>query len=156
MNISIGQWMKFEIPLSGNGDWPRTISGNPDLSEIDYVEFNADVWDYGFEMWVDGLTFTNHAIGIGNVKPENNILLNCSPNPSEKLFYISYFINEPGLAYLLISDLNGRLIKTYSEGIKPKGIHSIIFDGSSIPAGVYLCRLVSGDSAVTEKLVLVK
>lgn len=57
LNNAIGQWYRLAIPLAGNADWMRITSGSPDLAHVNWIEFHADTWDYGFDLWLDGLTF---------------------------------------------------------------------------------------------------
>lgn len=57
LNEARGNWRYFEIPLSGNNEWRRTIVGTPDLSAIRWIEIHADTWEAGFRLWIDGLRF---------------------------------------------------------------------------------------------------
>lgn len=52
-----GTWISVEIPLTGGGGWSRTTTGNPSLSNINYVSFAVDTWGFGFKLWLDGVTF---------------------------------------------------------------------------------------------------
>jgi len=156
MNECIDQWIKFEIPLAGNSDWVRTSSENPDLSSVSYVEFNADVWDYGFEMWVDGLSFTDHATGMEELTTGSAAILSCCPNPSKRLVEVRYCLNEPGYMQLQIFDLYGKLVCSLYEGSIKSGIYTQTFDGFSYLPGIYSCRLIAGNSITTAKIVLLK
>lgn len=57
MNLSIGRWKKFRIPLTGDSMWKRTMSGTPSLSDIDQIEIHIDTWDNGFTTNIDGFHF---------------------------------------------------------------------------------------------------
>jgi hypothetical protein len=52
-----GTWISLEIPLSGGGGWSRSTTGNPSLSNINYISFAVDTWGFGFKLWLDGVTF---------------------------------------------------------------------------------------------------
>ena len=62
LNGARGRWPFVQIPLAGGDWWQRTEVGNPSLTDIDYIEIHADTWEYGYTLWVDGLTIGNLAI----------------------------------------------------------------------------------------------
>lgn len=57
LNEAIGKWVEYVVPLAGDSGWKRSVRGSPDLSEINYFELHADTWDYGFQLWLDGVRF---------------------------------------------------------------------------------------------------
>ncbi len=57
---------------------------------------------------------------------------------------------------LKIYDLSGRMVKTLVDGKVEAGHHSVKFDGSSLPSGIYFARLTAGDYRDTKKLVLLR
>ena len=58
LNDSRNVWRSYSIPMTGNATWIRTQVGTPDLSDINFIEIHADTWDYGFTLYVDGVSFT--------------------------------------------------------------------------------------------------
>lgn len=61
LNDARGQWLQAVIPLDADdtveNGWRRTVSGSPSLANIQSFELHADTWDYGFEYWIDDVTF---------------------------------------------------------------------------------------------------
>jgi hypothetical protein len=57
LNEAIGRWVRFEIPIGGDGLWRRTQHGSPSLAEVHYLELHADTWGAGFKLWMDGVGF---------------------------------------------------------------------------------------------------
>lgn len=57
LNNTIGQWIRLRIPLAGNDFWTATAVGNPDFTEINFIEIHADTWGAGFTLWFDDLRF---------------------------------------------------------------------------------------------------
>jgi hypothetical protein len=57
LNEAQGQWLKLRIPYGGDDIWTRTAVGNPDFTNVNYIEIHADTWDAGFTLWFDGLSF---------------------------------------------------------------------------------------------------
>ncbi len=60
LNAARNRWQSYTIPLwtsaPGNG-WKQTVFGSPDPAHITSIEIHADTWDYGFNLWVDGVRF---------------------------------------------------------------------------------------------------
>ncbi len=61
LNTALNQWRDFVVPLRtsdlvANG-WRRTIVGAPRLDHIGSIEFHADTWGAGFELWYDRVGF---------------------------------------------------------------------------------------------------
>ena len=60
LNNARNRWQSYTIPLwtsaPGNG-WRETTFGTPDRAHITGIEIHADTWDYGFTLWVDGVSF---------------------------------------------------------------------------------------------------
>ena len=62
---SLGSWQTYQIPLrapspdaSGHSQgWIRTVQGAPDITRVHLLEFHSDTWDYGFQLWLDGVGF---------------------------------------------------------------------------------------------------
>jgi Divergent InlB B-repeat domain/Carboxypeptidase regulatory-like domain/Bacterial Ig domain/Phosphodiester glycosidase/Glucodextranase, domain B/Bacterial Ig-like domain (group 2) len=57
LNGAQNTWVQVSIPVQGDSTWARTTSGTVNLNQIDWVEVHADTWDYGFNLWMDGLEF---------------------------------------------------------------------------------------------------
>jgi parallel beta-helix repeat protein len=53
-------WVFIEVPLAapaGSG-WNRAVAGGS-LSQVNWVQIDADTWDSGFDIWVDAVSFYN-------------------------------------------------------------------------------------------------
>lgn len=74
---TLNTWRTYAIPLNApapptNG-WGRTVSGSPDLANIQYIEIHADTWGAGFTLWVDGLSFTPRPFCHGDGNRDSRI-----------------------------------------------------------------------------------
>ncbi len=78
------------------------------------------------------------------------------PNPFNPSTHISYSIRESGFVSLKVFDGAGREVRTLVHENKPAGMHSIVFDGSGLPSGVYFYRMQTGSFVETKKMLLVK
>jgi len=88
---------------------------------------------------------------------ESRISLSFSPNPSSGQSDVFFKLEEGGMATLEVYDLHGKLIETLFDQQATKGIeYRAHFDGNDLPNGIYLYRLSSKHSIVTERFVVNK
>ncbi|MFZ4401965.1 MAG: T9SS type A sorting domain-containing protein [Bacteroidales bacterium] len=99
------------------------------------------------------LHFDNSGIAINNLEV---IDLKVFPNPFTYKTTFLYTLNESKHIRLSIIDITGREIKVLCDNKQEKGKHSITFEESNLPSGIYYYRIDAGDSRFTGKLVLTK
>ena len=91
------------------------------------------------------------------VRLEQNV-----PNPFNPATAIAYTVPAGGAAVRLdVLDLEGRLVRTLIDGLRPAGRHTATWDGltrrgTPAAAGVYLYRLESDGRTETRKMALVQ
>ncbi len=78
------------------------------------------------------------------------------PNPFNPSTVISWQSPVGSRQILKIYDLLGREVKTLVNEEKKAGYHSIDFNGSDLPSGIYFYRLQTGDFVQTRKMILLK
>ncbi len=83
-------------------------------------------------------------------------LFNNYPNPFNPTTVISYSIPKRGMVTLKIFDMLGREVATLVNEVKNAGSYEVQFDGSRLASGVYFDRLVTGNHAITRKMLLLK
>ncbi len=88
--------------------------------------------------------------------PTTFALLQNYPNPFNPETVISYQLPVTGYLSVKVFDILGREVRTLVDGIQKAGSHSINFNGSGLPSGIYFYRLQAGSFTETKKLVLVK
>jgi hypothetical protein len=77
------------------------------------------------------------------------------PNPFSKNTTISYSISRPSAVRLVVTDVLGREVRRLVDQKQQAGTHRISFDGSTLPAGLYLYRLEAGRFVETRRMVVV-
>ena len=89
------------------------------------------------------------------------VALAVSPNPFNPSVRIEYGV--PALARVVVQvwGIDGRLVRALEDVERPRGFYAVEWNGldgagSSVPSGVYICRLVVGDEVMTKKLTLLK
>jgi hypothetical protein len=88
--------------------------------------------------------------------PENYALLSVYPNPFNPETNIRFMIPQPGETQIDVFDLKGRKVQELFRGYCDAGQHHIRFNASHLSAGIYICRLQSGATRTSRKLVLLK
>ena len=71
-------------------------------------------------------------------------------------YTLSFTLPKAGRTKITIYDITGRQIQALSDEVLPAGEHSLRFDGSSLPSGIYFARMQSGGEMITHKLLLLK
>jgi len=94
------------------------------------------------------------------VEPSDYDLLTIHPNPFNPTTVICFELRIASYVKLSVFDIAGRNVnkdqqKTTNDFYQ-SGHHSIIFDGSDLPSGVYFARLKTGGLIQTKKMVLIK
>jgi len=61
LNDARGVWRAYQIPLDASlteeNGWRRTTFGTPNFTRVTALEIHADTWDFGFTLWIDGVSF---------------------------------------------------------------------------------------------------
>ncbi|MCH7962837.1 MAG: T9SS type A sorting domain-containing protein [Bacteroidetes bacterium] len=57
---------------------------------------------------------------------------------------------------ILIFDILGKNVMRFTKDNQPAGYHTIKFDATALPSGIYFYRLTTGSYAVTKKMLYLK
>jgi flagellar hook assembly protein FlgD len=61
-----------------------------------------------------------------------------------------------GFTTITVYDITGKKLETLTSGILKVGLHTISWNASSYPSGMYLIKMVSGEYVGMRKLNLIK
>jgi hypothetical protein len=127
---------------------------------------NGKLWSVGMFSksggWGTGIGYmgwTSTSVGItGNngLVPNSYTLSQNFPNPFNPSTTINFTLPKDGLVKLVVYDITGKEIKVLSNEFRTAGYHSISFDASNLPSGVYLYKLSAGNFVETKKMILTK
>jgi hypothetical protein len=92
----------------------------------------------------------------GTVLPTEYSLRQNYPNPFNPTTTIEYDLKATGRTLLAVYNLVGQEVARLVDGPQSAGRHTVQFEASALPSGVYFYRLTSGDFAATAKMVLMK
>lgn len=79
--------------------------------------------------------------------------LKAYPNPFTQNTKIYYSLKEKSNVILSVYSIQGELVQTLVNGVKPAGDYQADFNASKIAAGTYLYHLQTGNSVKTGKLI---
>ena len=103
------------------------------------------------------------AFGSGKLiaLPDRTQLLQNAPNPFNSQTVLSYFLLAPGLVRLEVFALSGQRVAVLHQGMQQAGYHRLHWDGRDgaghpVASGAYLYRLVTDETALTRKLILLR
>ncbi len=112
-----------------------------------------------------GLTTIKYSQGpLAPVEPESHTNLRTAgrlwqnhPNPFNPHTTIRFDLLQQGEVTLRIFDLAGRLVDVLLEGVElPAGVHTAIWNGRTMPSGIYFCRMDVGEFTETKRMTLVR
>jgi len=112
--------------------------------------------------WI--LKSTDYVVGLADeaqLRPTAFGLEQNYPNPFNPATTIPYHLDSAGSVQLLITDLQGRVVQELLHEHQTAGSYQLTWnglntDGQPVAAGIYFCRLISGQHTALQKLVLVK
>jgi mannan endo-1,4-beta-mannosidase len=88
--------------------------------------------------------------------PGNGLLLQNFPNSFQTSTLISYNLSKNSNVRLEIFNSYGVKVKTLIDEFQTSGKKQIMFSGSDLAAGIYICSVVAEDNMESRKLMLVK
>ena len=143
-------WMTYFVYI---GVYPDSILGD------DSVEFykltGEDAYHLDSEREFSGWHENSPQPTRGG-NPSEPVSFNVHPNPFNEKTVASFELRAANQVRLAVYDISGREAAVLAEEWYPAGHHSMLFDASNLPSGVYFARLTAGDLTQTRKLLLVK
>ncbi len=92
----------------------------------------------------------------GNTTPTEFNLSQNFPNPFNPATIIRYTLSSRQFVSIKVYDMLGNEIATLVNENKPAGNFEVHFNGTGLPSGVYLYKLIVGNFAETKKMILLK
>jgi len=78
------------------------------------------------------------------------------PNPFSRISNIEYRVSNIELIQLKILNIQGQEISTLVNEIQAAGNYTVVFDATSLPAGIYICILKTSERTESVKMVKLK
>ncbi len=135
----------------------RIESGEDDISVEWWV---TAVDDSGSVECEERFTFNIPSMNIKHgqqvIVPGEYVLLPIYPNPFNSVAHIRFGIPKASSVTISACDIFGRQITLVTEQTWLTGFHSIAWDASRYPAGLYFIRLETAGQVFTQKVILAK
>ncbi|MEJ8803180.1 T9SS-dependent M36 family metallopeptidase [Pontibacter sp. H249] len=129
-------------------------SASQGLSYYRYDQFEA--FDMPPAMAVINSSSENPALAVSEVSKTDDMVLSY-PNPFSENATISFKAKESGYTVLKVYDVTGREVETLFEGAAEKGTaYNYNFKATGRESGVYIYRLVNGNSTRSGTMLLIK
>ncbi|MCK5821619.1 MAG: right-handed parallel beta-helix repeat-containing protein [Bacteroidales bacterium] len=145
LNNAHNRWRHYNMPLKGTSKFVRSQEGYMDLDQVNYVEFHADTWDFGYTLWVDGVQFKDCTpVGIeetNHYKPFESVFY---PNPVTGSGKIRYHLHKPSEVRVQLYNLEGERVRNILLPTQNAGSHSIDLDLTDLTSGIYMYRIIAG------------
>jgi len=160
---SENDWVNFTANVTGgngNGNyscaWYRAPENDPD----NWFFLKCEVEDD--ETIASGTFNASYGCAKRYIEPEeaeipdNFNLFNNYPNPFNPETTIKYALPEASKVSIKVYDVAGREVVNLTEGNKNAGYHTVKWNASNLPSGVYLCKMKAGRFTDVIKMSLVK
>ncbi len=130
-----GNPMKFRI-------WKNTIQAESELTAVSFYPGYNDRFE---EM---GTTFAGIRIPNLTSKTALGIIY---PNPFQQETRVGFQLGSPSSVDITVYDLMGKPVRNLISAHLPEGSHTVRWDatddlGNRMPPGMYVCRMVAGDT----------
>jgi len=155
LNSAHEVWKQYKFPLTGATGFTRQTVGDMTLDEVNYVEFWADTWDYGFTLWLDGVQFTpcDPVTAISGNRDPKDLQILCYPNPFRDETVVQFTLEQPEPIVLSVISMQGKTIRVLHQGTEAMGTHILRLAGTDLPPGISLLRLSTPTRNQTQKLI---
>jgi hypothetical protein len=97
----------------------------------------------------------------GEAPPASTSFAGAAPNPVMERARFEFALPQPATVRLELFDLNGRLVRTLTEGRFEAGRHQVPWDGTGrdgarLGAGLFWARLETGGRAFTKRVTVLR
>ena len=93
---------------------------------------------------------------VDNMNPNSYRLFNNYPNPFNPSTTINYSIPEQTEVSIKVFNEVGEEVAVLLNEVKPRGVHSLIFDASNYSSGVYIYKMSTSSFTKSKKMILAK
>ncbi|RPH99038.1 MAG: T9SS C-terminal target domain-containing protein, partial [Calditrichaeota bacterium] len=153
-------------PYGGNRFDPNLFfSAAKEIRTISYDAEHRHLYALEFDVERDGALIVHvwdmreNTTGMeqrGSVEPQSFILAQNYPNPFNGKTRIAYTLSAEQPVLIELVDLSGKRVGAFFEGRQGAGLHEQDLDLTHLPSGVFVLRFLAGETAASQKLVLVR
>jgi len=93
---------------------------------------------------------------VAGQAPDNYSLEQNHPNPFNPITDIGFAVPYTSEVSLVVYDVMGRQVETLVRGTFSVGGYRVSWNAEDMPSGIYFCRLSSGSTVLTRKMILLR
>jgi hypothetical protein len=138
-NPAVSERLVFKSNVLANKEHTLRVENNGDWINIDYLKI-----------------FGNYNGNRNTKLTDNYYLFPVFPNPFNSSTHIRFQLPYESKVTLKIYNLLGQEIETLIDEQMKADIYQIIFDGSHLPTGIYICQMKADNYNSAQKLLLLK
>ncbi|NBC17631.1 MAG: tandem-95 repeat protein, partial [Bacteroidetes bacterium] len=75
------------------------------------------------------------------------------PNPVRQEAHVAFSLPEAQQVTITVYDVQGRVVEVLTDRVWTAGRHQVVWEASTLPSGMYLCRLQADAIEVTRSLI---
>jgi hypothetical protein len=143
-------WTEMGIPIS----YLPLYEGIPDSAAIFVAPFQGGENPTGESVvFVDGL---KRNVAMNSLRSTRSAapLLRPFPNPTTDNLVVLFSVQNSDFTEIQLTDANGKVVRTIFDQIVPKGSYTATLNVSSLPPGLYFCRLKNGQTSAVENIII--
>ncbi len=145
--LRIGQ---FPSPTVDEEIFTVTVTGSARPSGV-------EAWSLAdLTSWTEEVAEETKAASRGETLPTEAALTGAYPNPFNRHSTVAFALPEAQRVRLAVYDVLGREVVVLVNSEAEAGRHEAVLDGSGLPSGVYVVRLVTEDRTETQRVTLVR
>jgi len=149
-----------EIPTGEiSGYFNLVIGQQPDNAKYPVIQWTTYDGD-GNALATDTVGITQRVLSIsgesGSSFPADMQLLTLFPNPITQSTTINYLLGSEMNIRLEVYNQLGEYIATVEQGFRTRGVQSVHYNTSHLPAGTYYLRLSSANASTSKSMVIVR
>jgi len=170
ISLNFSGWKEIHLNISETEFKPLSRSGTEDFSLLESealgIQFLYQTGkEYQTSKLLTGIALiserpnkdTKQEIAQTQVNSEESSFeLKNYPNPFNVETTISYTLKSPTNVKITVYDRLGREVAVLFDGPQNEGEHTISFDASNLPSGIYFYRLKTTEHTEVKKMVLTK
>ncbi len=149
------QWYKNGWQPLGTGETQRVSMYNEDITISVEATDGCQIGDVTKYIGYGQAPKTND-ITITSTLPKKYKLYNPHPNPFNPNTTISFDLPKESFVHLTVFDISGRKVATLVNEKYPTGNHKVNFEGSNLPSGVYIYKMIAGSYSNIKRMLLIK
>ena len=158
----LGQPKKFDLEEDGWKDTQIALPGEVTrvIAKFDlpgeYV-WHCHITSHEDHDMMRPFIVSDHAVAStqsGLKQPSVANYLRVYPNPATSFSTVQFKVGTQSKISVKVYDMQQREVKSVFEGVKPAGVYELTLNTTGLSAGIYICRMISNNGVVLQRLII--